>query len=360
MKSVQSGDFDDDVIITGLKPHLTLRQLIDEPTIPVTDLRIPNLGLNAPARTNTLTVAEISSAKSSAKGKKKLLVEYKYYNRNENVSNETPQIGNEQSIHQLASLLASSGEFDLHTLPFKGYLEQQEEGRYAFLFAFPEGTSESEPVFLLNLIESKSASDRLNLPDRFKIAQIITKAIAGFHCDGWVHKSVRSKSIKFFHQDGVLQRHAPYLVDFEYSRPESAATNLSYDMDDEKNIYRHPDRQGLPSVRFSRTHDVYALGVVLLEIGLWRTAASIYGDICSKMQKARPGAYVDPKACREVYLELSKKKLPHTIGPGYGQAVQACLEGEFNPSGIQTKDFKLLFHETVIQNLDIRRLASPP
>ena len=139
-----------------------------------------------------------------------------------------------------------------------------------FLFGFPSGASQSEPVSFSDLIETKKSSDRLNLPDRFIVAQTIVKAVTAFHADGWVHKSKGIQSIKFFQNNGSLQRYSPYLVDFEYSRPETTATNFTYDMDDQKNIYRHPDRQEPPSVRFSKMHGIYALGVVLLEIGLWR------------------------------------------------------------------------------------------
>jgi hypothetical protein len=34
--------------------------------------------------------------------------------------------------------------------------------------------------------------------------------------------------------------------------------------------YQHPDKRWNPSIRFSRSHDIYSLGCVLLEIGLWK------------------------------------------------------------------------------------------
>ena len=83
-------------------------------------------------------------------------------------------------------------------------------------------------------LNAPPTADRLNLPDRFIVAQTISKAITAFHADGWVHKIIRSQSIKFFQNNGSLQRHSPYLVDFEYSRPETAATNFTYDMDDQE------------------------------------------------------------------------------------------------------------------------------
>ena len=34
--------------------------------------------------------------------------------------------------------------------------------------------------------------------------------------------------------------------------------------------YQHPDKRWNPSIRFSRSHDIYSLGCVLLELGLWK------------------------------------------------------------------------------------------
>lgn len=34
--------------------------------------------------------------------------------------------------------------------------------------------------------------------------------------------------------------------------------------------YQHPDKRWTPSIRYCRSHDLYSLGCVLLEIGLWK------------------------------------------------------------------------------------------
>ena len=50
------------------------------------------------------------------------------------------------------------------------------------------------------------------------------------------------------------------------------------------NIYRHPGGRGPPKESFSQLHDVCSLGIVLLEIGLWRPAVGFehsYGDMSS-------------------------------------------------------------------------------
>lgn len=35
--------------------------------------------------------------------------------------------------------------------------------------------------------------------------------------------------------------------------------------------YQHPDKRRNPSMRYSRAHDVYSMGCLLLEIGLWKS-----------------------------------------------------------------------------------------
>jgi hypothetical protein len=35
-----------------------------------------------------------------------------------------------------------------------------------------------------------------------------------------------------------------------------------------RDVYRHPERQGRPQKLFKKVHDIYALGVVMLEIGM--------------------------------------------------------------------------------------------
>ncbi|KAK3166660.1 hypothetical protein OEA41_009785 [Lepraria neglecta] len=234
-----------------------------------------------------------------------------------------------------------------------------EEGRYKFMFAHPEGTSPNDPVSLRDIVRGEDPScKRLALSARFQVAQVITMALAAFHAGRWVHKGLRSESIKFFRKDGVVQYDSPYLADFEYSRPESDKTLFTYDDDIEKNVYRHPDRQGPPSVQFTKIHDIYALGVVLLEIGMWRTASTIYHEYCKVVkQRGGGGGIVDPKICREIFMDKAEGNLPHYMGRAYADAVSACLAGRFD-NGISDGAFAMEFHHQV--RLQSKRDRMPP
>lgn len=59
----------------------------------------------------------------------------------------------------------------------------------------------------------------------------------------------------------------PWVLGFEFSRPETYFSNGQSDACPRRDVYRHPDRQQDPSTVFTKIHDIYALGVVLLEIG---------------------------------------------------------------------------------------------
>lgn len=89
-----------------------------------------------------------------------------------------------------------------------------------------------------------------------------------------VHKSFRSDNILFFppstsalNDSATLNLDCPWILGFESSRPEDDFTDGRADSSPSRNIYRHPDRQMSPQKPFSKIHDIYALGVVLLEIG---------------------------------------------------------------------------------------------
>ncbi len=326
----------------GLAPHARLRQLNTIPASEHVDLSIVDCTLEAADDTRIPTIATLHSNNGLSHT---LLVEYKDYSFGDHATD----LGHR--VRQLANLLSSAGDSDLRTLPFRGYIDQAADERYAFMFEFPSWSRIQPPTALHDIIID--ASNRLSLPDRFYIAQTISKSIATFHADEWVHKSVRSKSIIFFEdQAGVCSYDRPFLAGFEFSRTTDSHTDMTYDEDVEKNIYRHPDRQGPPRASFKKTHDIYALGVVLLEIGLWQTAASIRDEAIKQLES---GTYMNPWRLMDVYLKAAKLELPHTMGPSYRNAVLTCLQGSFNTL-VTDPSFGMSFYDSVVVNLDMQKL----
>ena len=314
-------------------------------------------------------VASDISREASLLQSTRIVVEYKYYSTAiDSEERSGPALGASSDIcdegmsqkcwpitqiHQLARLLSEAGSHELHTLPFKGYMNESPESRFAFYFDYPKHASDREPVSLNSLITNLEFGKRLSLPVRFQIAHKIAKALGAFHADGWVHKSINSDSIKFFYnRDGQCLYDRPYLVNFEFSRPETGETQNTFDDDFVKNLYRHPDRQGPPTTQFNKMHDVYALGIVLLEIGVWKSALSIYNGV---MATRGSNSVLHPKELQMVFQEYASDCLSHSMGPAYAEAVMTCLSGKLM-SFVGQHEFGIMFQKEAIRKIDARQI----
>lgn len=164
------------------------------------------------------------------------------------------------------------------------------------------------PVSLKELLEKRHPSCRqtLELGIRFRLAKKLLEAVHMMHCVGWVHKNIRSDSILFFpapsitprgppgpstsfpqtigyteplfvglsraRVDDVVKDPAPYYDSRDVQNPFDPANRERSRRKDDINLdyYQHPDKRHDSSIRYSRAHDIYSLGCVLLEIGLWK------------------------------------------------------------------------------------------
>jgi hypothetical protein len=68
--------------------------------------------------------------------------------------------------------------------------------------------------------------------------------------------------------------------------------------------------------RYKRVHDIYSLGLLLLEIGLWKQVAEF----------RRPDT--TPADFRKILVKLATLELPHRVGDVYRDVVLNCIEGK--------------------------------
>ncbi|KAF3808238.1 hypothetical protein GCG54_00006856 [Colletotrichum gloeosporioides] len=313
---------------------------------------------------DNLVSCEIAEAKAS---EPRVLVEFKQLITLPSQENEL-HIGHRDAARrkeelygkQLARLLHIAGQNSFRTLQLNSYAWDAEKAQYMFLFNYPANASSHKPKSLNDLILSKDFQhDKLELGDRFYVAHTIASAVGIFHSDGWLHKSIRSHAIKFFFMKKepkiFCDFKSPYLTDFEFSRPVGGVTRLiqqAFDPDYE--VYRHPDRHGLPNTSYIKMHDIYSLGVVLLEIGLWQTARDTYDEV------AEPGpngkVSIDPYELKEIFLQDARERLPHRMGKAYQEAVIACLDGNWDHL---TSESALgeEFLRQVVRKVDIKAFA---
>jgi serine/threonine protein kinase len=263
---------------------------------------------------------------------------------------------------QLAQLLKTAGEHNFRTLPFNSYAWNPEETEYLFLFDYPPSASSREPESLHDFITYGELKFKLELKYRFHIAHILAQSIAAFHSDGWVHKKIRSHAVKFFFSSDSdeCDFHHPYLTDFEFSRPLDGVTHVAARAADvEHDVYLHPERYGQkPSVNFRRVHDIYSLGVVLLEIGTWTTAKKIHDTIIKYNYDGNPPPKgVTAKEIKETFILEATERLPHRMGSSYQQAVLACLDWDWDQY-MTSREFTSEFQTRVIQKVDLKAFFS--
>ncbi|PPJ54324.1 hypothetical protein CBER1_06137 [Cercospora berteroae] len=146
----------------------------------------------------------------------------------------------------------------------------------------------------------------------------------------FVHKNVRPDNLLGF---GDAKLGSFFLVGFEQIRSADGMTSFRGDADWEKNLYRHPERQGLnPGERYCMQHDIYSLGVCLLEIGLWASFVlypegekkpypntNLLGLSIQALQKKTPNGI------KRLLVELATRELPGRLGELYRDVVINCL-----------------------------------
>ncbi|GFF53970.1 hypothetical protein IFM51744_08241 [Aspergillus udagawae] len=270
-----------------------------------------------------------------------------------------------QPIRNLAWLLqnttftsSSTNSLDqpkIYALECLGFIDQPTEERSVFLYKLPpsEPTTDTSLTTLhafINAVDSqtKRPLKRPSLNDRFSMAHSLALTVSNLHASAWLHKNIWSRGILLFLEtptgtsaSGLYaqrlssppnekSRIVSYLSDWGYARSVQQGTDMRSDFEVEPNLYRHPSRQGRPTQQFRREHDIYALGVVLLEIGLWVTLSRLMEV---KIREAETsGRLPREKKVQEDLIALAQQGLPKEMGVGYTRAVLACLRGEFRGS----------------------------
>ena len=229
------------------------------------------------------------------------------------------------------------------TLQCIGYLENLASGAVTLAYRLPTNKSSVKSIMTLHdyiaCSNADSSPGKPPLEDRFFLAHNLCMTLFEVHSSGWVHKNVRSRSVVLFADPDSKGLLTPYLVGWGIARPQdpqheraSAATNEDNEQDLEANIYRHPERYGKPSTHYSNKHDLYALGVVLLEIGLWQTMSSKFAR---PIAIAKEKESLPPASMKHMHLmELcNKARLKQEMGTRYAKVVERCLTTDFQVEG---------------------------
>ncbi|KAF8241876.1 HET-s/LopB domain protein [Wilcoxina mikolae CBS 423.85] len=204
--------------------------------------------------------------------------------------------------------------------------------RFQFVFSIPDSLHTPQ-----SLRELLITGRPYPLGDCFQLAKQLARSVLFVHTASFVHKNIRPETIIVFQieKDGSTLG-VPFLVGFEKFRPEDGNTYLAGDSEWEKDLYRHPARQGLfPEELYRMQHDIYSLGVCLLEIGLWdsfvlrdneRECLTLTPTLdlskCPPTTRPREKAYM----LKGKLVEIAKQRLPNKMGSKYTEVVVSCLK----------------------------------
>ena len=199
----------------------------------------------------------------------------------------------------IAILLNETVSESFHALKCKGFLKNESAGVLHYLYEWPQIdilaqaqlAREGPGVFVFDLADLL-VSKYITVPEigfRLRWCTRIAETLLQLHTAGWVHKGVSQGSIIWIHTSDpigirdspgsddngqgawISAIHGPYLMGFSFARENSPsgfseAPSIS---DARARAYRHFDIIGQTRASFHAKYDVYALGLILTEIGLW-------------------------------------------------------------------------------------------
>lgn len=237
-----------------------------------------------------------------------------------------------RDVRELARKLTSVDPLTFGILQCRGVVRVIEPGNkrpssFDFVFRIPRELS-NEPRTLRSYLSSNLD---ITLSSRFELAKQMVKSISYVHTLGFVHKNVRPETVLGF-QTYDSGSDLFFLVGFQNMRTADGRTLRSGDSTWEKNLYRHPLRQGLhPEDVYTMQHDIYSLGVCLLEVGLWESFLSYTDSATPPLPATALGVALDgpeleqPARMKKHLVDLAKCHLPRRMGDRYEKIVVNCL-----------------------------------
>jgi serine/threonine protein kinase len=183
------------------------------------------------------------------------------------------------------------------------------------------------------------------------LAVSLARSVVFLHASRIVHKNITPENIILLQSKGESLG-TPFLVGFERFRFDERRTNMTGDDNWEKNLYRHPQRQGLqPEEVYKMRHDIYSVGVCLLEVGLWSSFVHYTEDnqvagpdselpidsLVGKKNKRKAAAEINA-----ILVEKARSTLPQLMGKIYTDVVVSCLNylDRDNPLFSSKSDFE--------------------
>ena len=221
-------------------------------------------------------------------------------------------------VKNLALLLKEPRNFGFATMVCLGIVTDMitedcmGKGKIKLVYELPSAADPLTPPVslhdLLSLDEYRS-EEPPEVDVRFQLVNSLAKALHQMHCTGWLHRNISSNHIFFLktkNGSGIesLDLKKPYMAGFDAARPLLAFRSHRFsNLNFEALIHMHPgyllyrnwsefNAEGgdtADKLFYMPRHEYYSMGLVFLEIGLWRSLHSfLLRDVPYFRSRMRP------------------------------------------------------------------------
>lgn len=314
----------------------------------------------------------------------------------------------ETRVSELAMILAKTPKpTRMRVLDCAGYVPNRKDQSFSLVFRFPQDAAkDADPISLQRLLprgpngwsqrhqmHNKSSPSHIVKPSlltRYCMAQSLCQSLALLQACGVLHKGIAPANILFFKNqvganidsiDRDLAR--PFIAGFTWARIHGSAYVSdklpSKDFASTSGLLQaHPAYAFNADQRYLKVFDLYSLGLVLLQIGLWRSLEDIADDMFPspksiintvgvKLDEAAETSTSDKwvaeyvaqwqdelmkrqrlvdqsdgiasqekprRAFQEALVKNVEKLLLATVGEIYTRVVKRCLTGDIKNDGV--------------------------
>lgn len=217
------------------------------------------------------------------------------------------------------------------TMRLLGWFVDPHRPRYAFVYEVSGPASLSirsldqhhSPQSLLSFLQHAADTISNNMPcleDRFRLAFRLALSLLHIHAKGICHRNINSSNVVFVNENPSIDANAmpwkegairhPLLTSFDTCAEDTPVPHQESFI---SSIYRHPMAESGKRTKYKPAYDIYSLGLILLEVGLWMPIHQLWKTKYSQLGfKAR---------LQTVY----SKKLAGKCGNRYMHVVEYCL-----------------------------------
>lgn len=259
------------------------------------------------------------------------------------------RVAHMKRLDDLAKMMHSARDChpDLHSIDCVGYTDDKTQSRYGLVYKAPAASH--------NTLHALIAAPDLKTPDlndRVALARTLAVSLWSLHSLDWLHKSLCAANILFFPARGLPTSAAcaataaaalvpnisrPFLAGFDAARPDlDAALSVVARNPSIAELHRHPAvlRGGRC---YTKAFDVYSLGLVLLEVGLWKV-----------LQTYHKPHYSAERWRDRVVLAVLVPGLGSKVGRRYAEVVELCLRANEEMTSAEAGTLM----ETVVSRLE--------